>query len=218
MSRPFWMAQDAHEPYLPASEAGDNIVFSGDSQTANNYWPPEVLTALRGTPTSHNVAISGQTMANLTTIDAGTVDPLYNPSAKVNILFCWCGTNDVAAGTSGANMITVAQGYCAARKAVGWCVLLCTMLPRGNAPSPAQYETDRATYNTAIRAQCSTFADGLIDVAADARLGVAGCNTNATFFQSDSGAWVHINPTGGATIVATLAIQAYQTLKLRLFS
>jgi lysophospholipase L1-like esterase len=69
------------------------------------------------------------------------------------------------------------------------------MLPRG-----PTYEATRSTYNGLIRANWRQFADVLVDVAADPNIGVAGANSNTTYFDPDA---IHLNNTGYA-IVATL--------------
>lgn len=203
--------QATKEPYLPSSEAADNIVLSGDSQTANDLWPPLFRSFLRGTIAAHNVAVSGKRLQALITDDVSRVDSIYVTGA-LNVCICWAGTNDLCYEDGTAEQLLAdAETYCAARKAAGWRVFVGTVLPRGNAPDPTTYEARRVAYNAALRSDYS-FADGLIDVAADSRIGAPGANTNATFFASESGAWVHINSAGG-DIVANIAAREYQKIK-----
>lgn len=208
------------EPYTPATEAGDNIVFSGDSQTASDYWPPLFLAKLRGSPATANVAVGGKTILQLTADDATRVDPLFDADATTNVCICWAGTNDLSIsagdGLTAAGCYNRIAAYAVARKAAGFRVMVGTVLPRGNASDPTAYESERVALNTLLRAD-SSFADGLIDVALDARLGAPTANNNTTFFLDEGGAKVHITSGGGAPIFAAVAAREYLAMKRRLF-
>jgi len=209
------------ERFLPSTEAGDNIYFSGDSQTEGRAWTTNLCARLRGDPTAHNQAVSGTTIASRIGADPARIDANYSASATLNMLVFWCGTNDLSigagAGLVAADVIALYSQYCAARKAAGFRVLVGTMMPRGNALVPATYESERVYFNTLLRAGWSTFADGLIDVAADARLGTPGANTNATYFLDEAGAWTHLTADGYA-IVEMMSVQTYIAAKRRILA
>ena len=84
------------------------------------------------------------------------------------------------------------QTYCLARKATGWKIVVCTMLPRQYTTSSAN-ETVRQTLNTWVRANYASFADVLCDVGNDPNIGQAQQDANTTYFSADR---IHCTPAG----------------------
>lgn len=144
--------------------------------------------------TGRVVAASEQTLADMQS-SATDVDNLYADHRLQNaIVVCWGGTNDLYFGASAATTISRLSTYCTARQAVGWKVAVLTLLPRSEPGTPGTFEADRATVNTSIRANWQTYADHLIDVAADPRF---DDETDTTYFHTDL---VHLNNTGRGAV------------------
>lgn len=182
-----------------------HIVCEGDSLTvglnlAATSWStyPRQL-ALRYTDNRmvciYNDGVSAQTVDDM---DGQTsVDATYDARKGTMVLVIWAGTNDIYFGATGAATHTLLAAYCAARRAVGFKVVVLTALSRSNAGTPAGFNTDRGILNTAIRANWSTYADALADVAADSRIGDNGDELDTTYFDADK---VHMNATGYGVI------------------
>jgi hypothetical protein len=88
-------------------------------------------------------------------------------------------------------------------------VLALTVLPRANCPPGAQFEAQRSRLNDRIRANWAVFADGLVDVAADGRIGAAGASLDQQYYTDG----VHLNARGYA-IVAQAVVEGIRGLKL----
>ena len=86
------------------------------------------------------------------------------------------------------------QQYCLARRAVGFRVVIVTLLPRSD---PDGFEAARLAYNQLLRDTWPSFADGIIDIAADPRIGDSGDNRDLLFYNKDA---VHPNAAGYAVI------------------
>ena len=128
----------------------------------------------------YNFGLGAVTLASLASQASTVVDPLYD-GARRSVLVIFAGTNDVAlSGTPGATVYSTLASYCNARRAVGWKVCVVTMLPRTGT------NTERATYNSLIRANWPSFADALADVGGDATIGQDGQNTNTTYYNADA--------------------------------
>ena len=116
--------------------------------------------------------------------EAATIDALLS-AGMTNVLQVFVGTNDIVLRSrTGAATYADLSAYCAARRSAGWKVVVSTVLPR----STGQSEID--ALNTSIRANWATFADALVDAAADASL---DDNTDTNFFNADA---VHPNTAG----------------------
>jgi len=189
-----------------------NLTFDGDSQTVSGTfgetYPNQTVRGMDTRATFANVGIGGQTLANLMTTAAARVDSLYQAGGK-NICLVWVGTNDLAvSAVTAATLQANLETYCAARRAVGWKVVVFTLLPRSDALSAANYDSKRLTFNTWLAANWTTFADAFCDVAAVPGIGVAGNETNLQFFDSTL---VHMSSSGYA-LVARLARTALANL------
>jgi len=86
--------------------------------------------------------------------------------------------------------------YCNSRKASGFKVLVFTILPRTGIAGAN--ETARVAINALIVANWASYADGVVDVAADARF---SDYNDTTYFQADK---THLTD-AGETVVAGLA-------------
>lgn len=191
------------------SNSNKIVCYAGDSLTAYDgipHWPEMVAVSLPG-PEHRNIAIGGYSLTQLAQNATTMVDSLLaDQSKKVHAV--WIGTNDLAAplGT-GAEIYALMADYCTARRAAGWDALIVgTILPRSNAGLPAGFEARRQEFNTLLRADYS-FADALMDVAADTRIGDAGDELDTTYYNIDR---VHLVEAGSAVVagIATPLVAA----------
>lgn len=181
------------------------IVCDGDSRTSGwehasfgNTWPAILDNLLASDATVLNLGVGSQTLNNMASDAATEVDPLYSASYARSVAICYGGINDVFAGDSAATAQGDISTYCAARQSTGFDVLVGTLPPASTVSGAA--ETVRTTVNTWLRANYGTFADGLVDFAADPRL----TNTaDTTYFDADG---VHFTATGYAVHAELVAV------------
>lgn len=189
-------------------------VFHGDSMTygsgaVHGVSDYPTLTAPTGSWTKINLGTPGGTIDSFRSNAAAAVDPFYDANRPTNIVAIWAGTNDMAVGGyTPAEVLDDLTVYGQARKAVGWKVLTFTILPRSDPGISGTFEADRQTANAAIRETWSTYADALVDVAADTRIGDAGDSNDTTYYNADK---VHLNAAGNA-IVAEIVEAAIESL------
>jgi lysophospholipase L1-like esterase len=194
------------------------IVCDGDSVTggyglAAGQSYPSQLSALLGVPwVVVNKGVGGQTCAQMESDASTDVDPLYSATNNAdNVLIAFAGTNDIYSNSDTSDAATTTIGrvetYCGNRQAAGWRVLVGTLLPRGDFPGTSTLPADKETHhearrqavNTSLRANWSTYADRLIDFAADTRIGDDGDEDDTTYYLADK---VHPNATGAGVLAA----------------
>lgn len=141
-----------------------------------------------------NVAIAGETLANMLANAPTVVDPKFKTGFK-NVVVIWGGDNDFTInGQTASQVYTTMTSYVAARHAVGWQVVVATTLSR----SPSTFDAAfKVPYNTLILANTAG-ADGVVDFSGTP-LGCNGCYTNLTYYQSDQ---IHPNQTSITNIEA----------------
>lgn len=182
------------------------IVYEGDSLTYVDIYPNAVETLLdiRTGSTTFNVAASGERLSPTMIDDAAAqVDVHYSASAFRNIAILWAGTNDFGLyeNLSAADLHVYIQTWCAARKAVGFQVVVCTLTPRSIIGTPENFESRRIQLNALIRANYATYADGLADLAADSRIGNAGDEQDTTYYLD----LLHMTAAGYAIVAEIVA-------------
>jgi len=195
-----------HYIYL-ASRAGftvRQITCEGDSLTTGAglaltaVFPHKVVVAKAPTLWGYNnLAVGGSVVQDLINRRQGITNRYYDRRVTQNILTVWAGSNDLVNGDSGQTVFQKLAAYCAACRSRGFYVLVYTILPRTAISGSA--ETQRSSLNALIRAHWTSFADALVDVAADATLGAANANLNLTYYVDGT----HLTA-AGHTIVGTL--------------
>lgn len=187
----------------PITPVLSRIIFDGDSQTADVYGGGTTVAAqtlaLLTRSTGINYAVGGQTLDDMTADAVAQIDGAYPTDGRRPVVAAWGGTNNLKIGETGAATHTKYSDYLKARKAAGFTTLAVTMLPRSDAGVDAGYETQRQAFNTAVRTNWRGYADRLVDLAADTRIGDAGDETNTTYFHTDL---VHLNNTGRGIVAA----------------
>lgn len=99
----------------------------------------------------------------------------------------------VSAGLQGRSYL---RTYCLARRAAGFKTVAVTMLPRAPGVFPDR-EVERQSFNTTVRAQWMTYADGLADIGGDATIGQPGQQTSSYYCDQ-----VHLVDKGYAIVAA----------------
>jgi lysophospholipase L1-like esterase len=182
--------------------AGELIVFDGDSLTEGYFlaptqsYPAQVMRRLPGRLEWRTFGISGQTWPDLLRDVRHEVDPLFRPSRRLNLVVVWAGANDLAAGYTAQQVYENARRYCEARRQVGFTVITATQYPLEPKDVDRQFEARRSGYNDLLRAHWREFADALVDVAADERIGDASDPARRRYFIDA----VHLNEAGYGVI------------------
>lgn len=118
----------------------------------------------------------------------------YPVGAGRNVAVVWLGTNDIhGAARTGAQTETAIATHCSALRAAGYKVVVCTLQDFSGG-----FGTPIAACNTALRANYTTYADALADLADRSEL---SDNTNTTYYSSDG---VHLIDAGYAVVAAVV--------------
>lgn len=178
------------------------IVVDGDSRctpytnttymVASTDWPARLEASLLNDVRVINFGVPAQTQASMNADAGAQIDPLYDGTNNTyNVAICMGGLNDIP-GASEATIEGRIQTWCSARRTAGFQVLVGTLYACASLTAPQN--TIRQNINTWIRANWSSWADGLVDLDADSRLS----NTaDTTYFQADG---VHPNETGHGVV------------------
>ena len=176
---------------------GPTVVYVGDSLTAGEkgtypYTHYISLRPLRGKAwTSFNIGISGKRLTEMEADANHTLNMMRG--FGLNVAVIWGGTNDLAGhhGTP-AEIFAVLSDFARSERKLGFKVFVVTMISREGS------DRDKDAYNALIRANWASFADGLIDLAAEPLLGADGAFRNPLF----SGDGVHLADKGYALVGA----------------
>lgn len=175
------------------------LVAVGDSITAGNHTGGVSYVnylnqnkILRKAPV--NLAVPSTGINDL--ISAAATTDTYLPSAPYRgILTVLIGVNDfVLLNMSTSTFLTNLASYCDARRAAGWFVVLCTLLPDTEATAVSNgYEAKRTTANASIVTWAGTHCDKVCDLAANSTMGGPTSSDDTTYYLSDK---VHPNLVG----------------------
>ena len=200
------------------------VICHGDSLTAGynassglltatgTTYPGVLAKALGPTWRVANIGTGGWPLGAMSGEAPQKIDPLFDPELKQNVLIIFGGTNDLGGGhksaeTAYADLIS----YCKARRAAHpWRILVVTP-PVAAYPGvyPADFDAQMVKYGALIRRHWRFFADGIVDVGADARLGTPGAERNPTYFSDKD--FTHLTDAGYA-IIGHAAAQAVKAL------
>jgi len=179
---------------------GENASSGLGTATGTTY--PAVLARTLGPAWRvTNVGTGGWTFNLLTGEAPRKVDPLFDPHLTENVLIIFGGTNDLGgAHESAKTAFGKLTAYCRARKAAHpWRILVVTP-PVAAYPRvyPADFDAQMVQYGAFIRRNWRSFADGIVDVQADPRLGAPGAERNPVYFNSRD--FTHLTDAGYALV------------------
>jgi lysophospholipase L1-like esterase len=192
------------------SGSGATRVTAGGYGTAkhgNTDWPSQLLDLLP----YDNVwvrqdAYAGRSMAQFASEMAFSTQAHFIPGTNSKQIALMCiGTNTLSAGMATERPLDTPVSYttyadlCQTLRDQGWLVGAYTLLPRGDvvASSLQKHYRMYAQFNKLIRQGYHLFADFLVDIASDPRIGFPGCENDTTYFNADK---VHLTDQGYAII------------------
>jgi len=138
-------------------------------------------------------------IADMLSEAATQVDARYDSRGDQDVCVVMAGAGDIGSDREPADIYDGLVRYCLGRRAAGFRVVVVTLLPRCR---PLHFETDRTQLNGLIRDGWTAFADGLADVAADARIGDHGDNLDRRYYRPDA---IHPNAGGYGVMAAATA-------------
>ncbi len=179
---------------------GENASSGLGTATGTTY--PAVLARTLGPAWRvTNVGTGGWTIGLMTGEAPRKVDALFDPHLAENVLIVFAGTNDLGgARESAGTAFGKLTAYCRARKAAHpWRILVVTP-PVAAYPRvyPADFDAQMVQYGALIRRNWRSFADGIVDVQADFRLGAPGAERNPVYFNSHD--FTHLTDAGYAIV------------------
>jgi len=179
---------------------GENASSGLGTATGTTY--PAVLARTLGPAWRvTNVGTGGWTIGLMTGEAPRKVDALFDPHLAKNVLIVFGGTNDLGGSRESAKTaFGKMTAYCRARKAARpWRILVVTP-PVAAYPRvyPADFDAQMVQYDALIRRSWRSFADGIIDVQADPRLGAPGAEYNPAYFNSRD--FTHLTDAGYAIV------------------
>lgn len=176
------------------SLTADRPLFGQGVGSASNAWVTQMSQTVGATTfgdyDTMDVAVGGQKWADLNANAAARVDAFrINNGRPSTIVIAMAGTNDLPVGNLSL-MQSGATTYYTNRRNNGTLVIAVTIPARGD----GSYEATRLAYNTWLRANYTSFADGLADVGLDARMMDAD---DLSYFTTDK---VHLTSAGLAVV------------------
>lgn len=191
------------------------IIFDGNSLTSGvgssgaGFTYPDRAMAMLNRPSLHyvNLGVGGQTTAQMASDVVSEVVPLIGTYPRT-IVIPWEWVNSIYYGAAVVDVLAAYQSYITPVKAAGALVLTPTMLPCSSAGTPGDLESKRQTLNASLRANWATYSSGLVDFAADNRIGDAGDELNLTYYNADH---VHMVD-AGYLVAAEVAVPAIEAL------
>lgn len=144
-----------------------------------------------------NRAVGGAVIADFVS-RAAVWDQIIPPNkdGRTFIISVLAANDLLSSGT--AQFLIDLAAWCDARRAAGWKVILCTILPR----TTASFNTARNTANTTIRTWAGTHADAICDFAAEATMGPDAAASDTTYYSDG------IHPTDAGQILLEPVMRA----------
>lgn len=191
--------------------AGNSLTWGYSNDTTAVPYPAVLGQILGGAYSIQNSGIGGQDGSQILANFQAQVGQYYRPGRQ-NILLLWEGTNDLYDNYTAAQALAHLQGVAAAWRALDPTNLVycATVMCRSEVPNQggventpaavAAFEAGRTSLNASIRTSASW--DRVIDLAADTRFGVPGCQRNTTWYD---GSLVHLARAGYAAVADQFA-------------
>lgn len=163
---------------------GNELTLGVGASNPSGGYPDQLGPLLGSDWLVKNFGVVGQETPDMSLDAATQIDPAFGSATK-KVLIAWEGSNHLFGGATPAQAYTEISQYCQARRDAGEEVIVLTVLPRSDAGVPGGFEADRQTLNTSIRDGWTSFADGIVDVAADSRIGDSGDETGSYYSGDD---------------------------------
>lgn len=187
-----------------------NIVMEGDSLTTGaglstaNTWGEKAVVSLGDLSWGTSMRATGgaKLIDDIGPRFGSNVLAYRDNRYSRNILTIWAGTNDLINSVSADTVFQAYKEYLLTAREHGFEVLAFTTLPRSGLT--AAQEAQRVQLNERLRAEHSTFADGLVDVDSEALLADP---SNLTYYSDGT----HLT-SAGTTLVAALVVSAVNAL------
>ncbi len=200
------------ETYVQAryfSNEINSVMCEGDSLTEgypitfNELSYPAKLTAQLGRKWIYrNAATRAEQTSNMLLQGDSQIDQNRNEWRARDITVLLAGTNDLFQGVSTATLKANLKAWCELRRSRGFKVIIGTIMVAGGNDVPGDYEAKRVEINQWLRDNYQTFADRLVDFAADPRL---DDYNDATYFYS--GDFVHMTAAGNEAMAELVKAQ-----------
>lgn len=206
-----WMADTMNVRGVPVqlqdTAAGDLIFIDGDSISVAANAGVNWTSFMNPTGAAFSIIDDGFAGYGSCSLSQPqfSLNPMFRSgtnAATRQVAVVWIGANNIAGAVScppntTASEVNQLASLCNVRRTVGWKCMPMTVLSHIG----GGVDAIKNTWNTLLRQTWSTWADGLIDIAANPNLGADGAFANTTFFQVDG-----IHPTGFSftTIVAPM--------------
>jgi hypothetical protein len=153
------------------------VVTEGDSNTNNGFqndstWPAQLWWSFDGQSGIYgviNVAKAGDTIYNMRNQAAAAID-IYDSPNKV--CFLMGGGNDMGT-TTPDSIATLIEQFCTERRAAGWRMYVMTLF---------SHHGSAAIVNDSIKANWSSYADGIILIDEAPNIGIASDNLNPVYW------------------------------------
>jgi hypothetical protein len=217
----------ARGPHITAGDGGWTpffrpavVVWDGGSIIAGHpaapayRFPAQTLAMVPRACESFVSASAGARIDDMLAEGPTEVDARYDPDADLNVCLVLAGGGDFRAGATAAFMYQSLRSYCEQRHAAGFRVLVLTVLPCHRTDT---FEVTRLAFNAMLRDGWSDFADGLVDIGADPRIGDSGDEYDAQFYLEDQ---LHLTGAGNAVMasvaVPVLAVQPWLSTRCEL--
>jgi lysophospholipase L1-like esterase len=202
---------------IPAVTKDAVVVMTGDSTTRGFAATHSILQMLLSDAFGSRVkvcnnGVAGRTLATMVEGANITADLALGSGSSRKLYVIQGGINDLIADSSagrGAALYALIQQYCAAIRGAGHKVVPVTMIANYSYSAVSPYETERQSFNALLRAGYSTFADGLIDYAAEPIVGTRAASQDTAYWADAT----HPNDAGYA-VKARIAASALQLLVL----
>jgi lysophospholipase L1-like esterase len=195
------VGDDGRTPYFrPGVVVWDGgSIMSGHGADPGYEFPTQTLAVVPRVCTSYVSATGNARIGDMIREAPREVDAHHDGRADLNVCLVLAGGGDFRDGVSAAQEYSSLKTYCRARRAAGFRVLVLTVLPCGESDA---FEATRLAYDAMVRNGWSSFADGLVDIAADPRIGDTGDDLDGQYYQEDR---LHLTSAGYSVMAAAAA-------------
>jgi hypothetical protein len=180
-------------------------IIAGHGADRGFEFPVQTLAVVPRVVNSYVSVSASAKIADMLAQAPTEVDARHDPSADLNVCVVLAGGGDFRAGASAAEVYASLRTYCELRRAAGFSVVVLSVLPCNRTET---FPATRFAYNTMLRDGWDEFADGLVDLAGDPRIGDDGDEFDRQFYLVDQ---LHLNNAGN-TVMASVAAPVLNAL------